>query len=569
MKKRKYILGISMLVLLMLAGLLIYRLTSESVQKGLTTVDAGELWNSIMSKTINKQDITLNVDGTPVAIDDAEAYMSDNMVLMIPANVVTEAFNCAENLYDDTRLVIEKGTSKAVLTVETGKIKFDGKSYKLGEKVVEKDGVIYIPITVITDYFGYEFEWDSDNNIAKLTNNSTTSEYLPPYYSYIEQEKCPNVKDQGTYGTCWAFATLTAMESALLPEEKVDFSEDHLTLNNNISTNQDEGGEYTMALAYLAAWQGPVYEEDDPYGDNETNRKLKAVKHVQEVQIIESKDYQQIKEMIYKYGGVQSSLYTSLQNSNSTSVYYNREKYAYCYIGDKQPNHDIVIVGWDDEFPKEYFNDSSVKNDGAFICRNSWGSDFGDNGTFYVSYEDTNIGVNNVCYTGIEAKNNYDNIYQSDLCGWIGTMGFKNQNRAYFSNVYTSKKDEKLEAVSFYATAKDTQYQVYVCTNYINEGSLNNRSHIAATGIIENSGYYTIKLDQEYTLKEGQKFAIIVKAYSPNTTKPIAVEMKNEDFVETINLEDGEGYFSYDGKAWQRAEDKNCNICLKAFTSNK
>ena len=47
-----------------------------------------------------------------------------------------------------------------------------------------------------------------------------------------------------------------------------------------------------MGMAYLAAWQGPVYDADDPYGDGVTRNDLAAVKHVQQMLIIDGKDYQ-------------------------------------------------------------------------------------------------------------------------------------------------------------------------------------------------------------------------------------------------------------------------------------
>jgi C1A family cysteine protease len=75
-----------------------------------------------------------------------------------------------------------------------------------------------------------------------------------------------------------------------------------------------------MGMAYLAAWKGPVYEKDDPYGDNQTNEDLTAVKHVQEMQIIESKDYEKIKEAVFKYGGVQTSIYNALRSSTSVGT---------------------------------------------------------------------------------------------------------------------------------------------------------------------------------------------------------------------------------------------------------
>ena len=69
-----------------------------------------------------------------------------------------------------------------------------------------------------------------------------------------------------------------------------------------------------------------------------------------------SKDYEAIKRAVYLEGGVQSSLYTSMQDYESESIYYNRDTNSYCYIGTEKPNHDSVIVGWDDDYPKENFN---------------------------------------------------------------------------------------------------------------------------------------------------------------------------------------------------------------------
>ena len=64
-----------------------------------------------------------------------------------------------------------------------------------------------------------------------------------------------------------------------------------------------------MAIAYLASWTGPVLEEDDPYGDGYSPEGLEAVVHLQEAQVLESKNYDNIKKSVFLYGGVQSSLY--------------------------------------------------------------------------------------------------------------------------------------------------------------------------------------------------------------------------------------------------------------------
>jgi len=194
---------------------------------------------------------------------------------------------------------------------------------------------------------------------------------LPAKYDLRERMRISSIRNQGRYGTCWAFGALTAMESALLPEDSYVFSVDHMSMSNSFKVTQYDGGEYTMGMAYLAAWQGPVYEKDDPYGDGKTNKELEAVKHVQEMRIIASKDIAAIKEAVFKFGGVQTSLYSSLQNANSSLRYYNRATNSYCYIGTAKPNHEVVIIGWDDNYSKDNFS-IPLEGDGAFICQNSW-----------------------------------------------------------------------------------------------------------------------------------------------------------------------------------------------------
>jgi hypothetical protein len=340
-----------------------------------------------------------------------------------------------------------------------------------------------------------------------------------------------------------------------------------MSLNNSFLLNQNDGGEYTMAMAYLASWQGPVEEKDDVYGDGFSPQSLQAVRHVQEIQVIGAKDYQTIKEMVFQYGGVQTALYTSLKNSQSRSEFYNSKTYAYCYIGTEKPNHDVVIIGWDDNYPKENFT-VELEADGAFLCRNSWGSSFGDNGTFYVSYYDSNIGVHNVVFSDVEKVDNYDKIYQTDLCGWVGQLGY-GRERAYFANIYTAKTDERLSAVSFYATGKNTEYEVYVAHGYRQPKDLNEREPVAS-GTFQNAGYYTVALPEDIFLDQGERFAVIVKILTPGSERPVAIEYAADETTQNVQISDGEGYISLYGKVWESAETtQNCNICLKAFTRTK
>lgn len=389
---------------------------------------------------------------------------------------------------------------------------------------------------------------------------------LPERYDYREQGRAPIAGDQGKFGTCWAFSSLMAMETVLLPEENWNFSADHMSRQNSFALGQEEGGQYAMSMAYLLAWQGPVTEEEDPYGDGQSPEGLLPVKHVQEIRLLPSKDYERVKEAIYRTGGVQSSLFTRLQNSDSTDPFYNKETFSYYYPGGRRANHNVVIIGWDDHYPKENFYHNPA-GDGAFICLNSWGPDFGEQGCFYVSYYDTNIGDVNVLYSGIQEPDQYTGIYQSDLCGWIGQIGYGTEE-TYFTNHYQARRDERLKAVGFYATMPDTSYQVYAETGVSRAEDLA-LDEVLASGTCSDAGFYTVEFSKDIPLKEGEDFWVAVKIQTKGAVHPVAIEYQGQDSSGTVDLSDGEGYLSADGKQWVSAEQtQECNLCLKAYTKD-
>lgn len=524
-------------------------------------------WNSLICNYVNARNISLYVDGKNVHLKQSHLFMDERLNLMVPAKILTEAFSCAYHFYDNSQIVIEKGERRIEATIGKESYWVDDTEKNMEVSPVMIDGDIYIPARLVENGLEYTYEWNIDNVQLSYVNVSEDDNILPYRYDYRVDHRTSEIKNQGIFGTCWAFASVLALESALLPEEKYDFSEDNMVLNNSFRVGLYDGGKYTMSLAYLAAWQGPVLEEDDPYADNNVDKTLKPVKHIQEIQILEAKNIEAIKKAVFFYGGVQSSLYTSLTDANSKSVHYNEAKAAYCYIGPNKANHDIVIIGWDDNYPKENFN-ADIEGNGAFICQNSWGKEFGDNGVFYVSYYDSNIGLHNLIYTGIENVDNYDNIYQSDLCGWVGQLGYEDPE-AYFANVYTARSAELLRAVSFYATGKSTEYEVFYVDKFEDSKSLNKRVSLQS-GTLSNAGYYTINLDTPVFMRAGQKFAIVVRIKTPGAIYPVAVEYQSDWSTGTVDLEDGESYISLRGRSWEHVEEtKDCNVCLKAFTDNR
>ena len=525
-------------------------------------------WYPLVAEDVNGKLLTLVIDNKEYTNEKYLFYMDHNRNIMVPVDILRDAMNCSAHLYDKSHLLVEKHHYYAQITLNEQTAISSGDAVLLGSNLVEFGGNYYVSLTDLAKMLGYSFSFDVTTNTIVATDTAENINSLPAKYDLRDRYRVPTVRDQGKLGTCWAFGAVSALESSLLPEDSYVFSADHMSLSNSFATGQNDGGEYTMSMAYLAAWQGPVYEVDDPYGDGESNNKLTAVKHVQEMRIIASKDIAAIKEAVFKYGGVQTSLYSSLKNASSSSKYYNKETHSYCYIGTNKPNHDVVIVGWDDNYPKENFN-TSLEGDGAFICQNSWGTSFGENGVFYVSYYDSNIGTHNLAYTRVEDKDNYDNIYQSDLCGWVGKLGYEKESM-YGANVFTAKSNEEVVAAGFYATAPDTEYKVYVVSDFTGVNSFRNRQ-LVAEGVLEDAGYYTVDFEKGVSVKEGKKYAVVVYVKTPGSTHPMAIEYNTGDKkLANVDLEDGEGYISYSGNTFINVKDKqDCNLCIKAFTNGK
>lgn len=108
----------------------------------------------------------------------------------------------------------------------------------------------------------------------------------------------------------------------------------------------------------------------------------KAVINKFEYLSIANKNQNTVKRYIQKYGGIPASTNSDKQWSNYKGGIYHKELY------NGNP-HEIVIIGWDDNYSKDNFVYEKPENDGAWLVLNSWGSNWGNNGTAWVSYEDS------------------------------------------------------------------------------------------------------------------------------------------------------------------------------------
>ncbi|MGN0396501.1 MAG: lectin like domain-containing protein [Candidatus Fimimorpha sp.] len=555
MRLRKYYIGLG-IMLLMLTIITSYNyIEVEAVKNGYLEAVVLDKWDVVIANQVNQSPITIEIDGKPLSKEKGDAYLSQSGEVMIPVEVLREGMRCAVGLYDQNRLLVEKNTKKFELYLQYPSVELSGEDGSVLCPLVMRDGILYVAASIVAQQLEYEFEWNQQEKCIRFKNQNPSLASLPIQYDQRQVGRSPNITDQGSENKCWAYAACETLEASLLPGEHIIFSEDHMAEHNSFHRTIEEGGDYSMAMAYLLAWQGPAQK------GNETV----PVKHVQEIQLIPKKDLEKIKEAVYIYGGVQSSIYLGMTNEMSESIHYNSATKSYCYIGTEKPNHDIVIVGWDDEYPKEKFH-TPLQGNGAFLCQNSWGNEFGEGGYFWISYYDSNIGINNVAYTRVEPTTNYAGIYQSDLCGMLATAGFEREE-AYFANIFTARQNERLSAAGFYAVGGNTEYEIYAVPEFNGVESLALEWKVA-DGVLPNAGYYTIDFDHIVEVAEENRFAVIVKVKTPGNEYPIAVEsLANNEFAHYVDISDGESYISAFAEEWKNTEQHyQSNVCLKVYT---
>ena len=390
---------------------------------------------------------------------------------------------------------------------------------------------------------------------------------LPSTYDLRKSKKLTSVKNQNPYDTCWSFASLGSLESCLMPGEILDFSEDNMVLTSGFNypgTLYDAGGQIWMSTAYLVRWGGPVYESDDAYGDNYTPSGLTPRKHVQEVDWIPVRgsalDNDNLKTAVMDYGAVDVSM--GWFGASSGSSYYNATTNSYYYDGSGGTNHEVLVVGWDDDYAAANFATTPAGN-GAFIVKNSWGTGWGNSGYFYVSYYDSMFGryTNpSAVFDNAESTGNYAGIYQYDPLGYVTDVGYGG-NTGWFANVFTAETTASLSAVGFYTAVPGSSYEVYT-------GASLATKTLSTSGTIAYMGYHTVTLPSPVAVTNGQPFVVAVKMTTPGYTRPIPVEYQVANYSSAATAAAGQSYVSSTGTSWSDLTtiwNATANVCLKAY----
>ena len=432
------------------------------------------------------------------------------------------------------------------------------------------------------------------------------------YPSTYKTANLPDVRDQGSYGVCWAFSTISLIETNLIKKDLVssdiDLSELHLvnyTYNcvndplgglegdiNKFDTSHGSvmqyGGNVEMAANSLLDWEGAVNEDVVPYTteyvrqveNNQLDDSLaygKDVAHVQNFYRVNTTSKEDIKKAVMDYGAVSIS-YWSDQSSNWSTQYYNSLTAAYYCPEGHTTNHAVNIVGWDDDYSSDNFA-TKPEGNGAWIVRNSWGSEYGKDGYFYLSYYDKSI--YSVGYTlEAELSDNYNNNYQYDGAMLYGYMGYAGSNK--YSNIFEAKANlggsENIKAVSFMTgSSTNLNYTVSVYTNLSDDANPESGTLAAQkSGVTTYDGMYTVVLDSSVNINEGKKFSVVVEVNSNSgKTSYLAYERSMQSgeagYWCTASVKANQSFINSPYNGWNDFSNKSYggNFIIKAFTDNE
>lgn len=456
-----------------------------------------------------------------------------------------------------------------------------------------KAGEDYIPMPVD--------EMKADNE--QHTDNSIPSRYM--YTLAMLSNKYPGTKDQGMYGTCWAFSSSCMAEFDMIKNsgmpKSTDFSElqlayftYHTVTDPLAGTKNDKnsysfyddyltmGGNYYVAMRTYAKWIGAINESYVPYSQTdkvlEKGLNSKYAYQYNTVNIrnayLMSTDTQRedMKAAIMKNGAIGITYNAAEYYGYDTidSPYESGKKISTHYCPEPiGANHAVAIVGWDDNFSKENFRDKPSEN-GAWLVRNSWSKEQSSTeggAYFWLSYCDKTIGA--VAYSmEFDKIGKYNNNYQYDG----GYLAGKT-NASTVANVFKTKDSyhgETLKAVMLSMTEEEkVGYTIEIYTAL--KDPLNNPASgklvSKTTGTTSYAGMYTIDLASPVKLGAKEYFSVVVKLnkkamdaeYSYNSDKDIY------GLSTKVYSEKGQS-FSYISGKWK--EKTKGNYCIKAFTSN-
>ena len=425
------------------------------------------------------------------------------------------------------------------------------------------------------DYLECEGSWEGfvPNPMCVNYNGSElrSGQLLPEVFDLrsIEDENfISSIKNQGSYGTCWSFATLAALESVWSRYGLGDYqlSVRNMTNCHGFELASTQGGNHQMATSYLTRLSGPVPENADPYTDmsEQSCRKIEqsTIPYMVTAAYYTDKNINAIKQLVYKYGGVAASM-----SASTLSQYINATDATYYFDGQAPINHAVTIVGWNDTLTVNGGLAGAAPNKGAWIVKNAYGTRFGDEGYFYASYDDANLGSDNVCYPEAIDKNDVDTLFMYDKLGPTSSRGYVVNGSGevgYALVKYQLDKPWFINRIGLFFNSGKGYADIYIGTSF-NGTTLQDTIAAKQHCFIAYPGYHSFEMP---ALMDAGDLYILVRYNTPDFSYPIPIESRIPNYCEPQIETSGCQWISYNGTRWDAVgsdTDSNFDLCIRAY----
>lgn len=464
------------------------------------------------------------------------------------------------------------------------------------------------------DENGEDVDLSNSSNAENTIFSFKKSADIPSSYDLRTRNAVTSIKDQGITGSCWAFAAIKSLESNQIVKEKqtadsIDLSESHLSwytyhpssISNDILYGEGlrttgntsaymDGGNSVLAAFTLARWSGAVKEETAPFTaltrtelntmTNTMAQKNTSLHYKNDYQLTDAICYDnasqdQIKSAIMKDGAMSVAFYYDTRYDNLTSagdIAYYQERYTGKTAID-QANHCVTIIGWDDGYSKENFGTYKPSSNGAWLIANSYGSDFGKEGYFWLSYEDPSL---TEYYSFISTSSDtYDNNYQYDGFGWGSAVLLENSTQTRAANIFKANAGfrQSLKAVGIYTVSDKQPYTIKIFRNVTAGKPTSGTLAATVSGTQDFEGYHTVTLPKAVSLNAGERFSVVITYKVTNDdTGHIPIEgesYRSFDYNLSYQSNPGESFLYSETTGWFDASRYGYNnVCIKAFTTN-
>ena len=419
-----------------------------------------------------------------------------------------------------------------------------------------------------------------------------TYEMYPSKYDAREEGFVTSVKNQYQSPMCYAFSLNAAAETSLLSQGKgiYDLSEAHLAYFFGNRSNDPLGntpndknvvydqyawyGQSNLAAVFLTTWSGLTTEDDVPlpsglkYSGNSAEKippekEYHACAYIKE-SVFSDYSMSRMKELIMQFQAVEFGL-------KLDTNYYNSDTAAACNPDKVNANHSVVAIGWDDNYSAKNFAASShVTKDGAWIVKNSWGDKWGDDGYFYLSYEDKNIcDLMTVSVTdNPEFTNNYLYDGSTGLSRWSLAPG---QSMAVaFEAKAGNGKVEALGEVNVITFSDNASYSIQIYTNLTDISNPCSGSEVYEVPYEvyqPMAGIKTVKIP-EVVLQQGSRYSVVLTNTGDNHFS-IGREVSNSGswYRTETGSNIGESFFrASENGNWRDLHDLSASPRIKAHT---